>query len=377
MLVKHVDEVAAAVGAGDLAVAEHVAHGDELFLEDLDALAAVGLGAVVAVAEVEQVDVPLVGAVVGVEKLLAGLERAADLRAAVLAQVVEGVLVHLLGADVVDDVTALDPLVIFAEPGVDPEALQAHQLLLLLAHRSGDVHHEDDDRVALGALDLLPAPVPDVLLLRDDDGVFRVVIPNHDLPLEGLLERPLEVAERVGADLADAAVLVALGRDPVLALGLDPGELQLLGQDLGQLVQRQVHLHQVLALLGAALGAALALADDVALLAVPGADAGGVVAVPEMRQLDPPDRDADQVLALLADQLPLGEELAEVLPDPALHDLPEPLMIFFDLEDHETARLECAPTEFAPPRAAKRSEFRNRKSGKPGRRVPEPLTSPP
>src|SRR5436309_9965370 len=69
MLVEHVDEVAGAVGAGDLAVAEHVAHGQELLLEEHDAVAAVGFGAGVAVAEVEQVDVPLVGAVVGVEQL--------------------------------------------------------------------------------------------------------------------------------------------------------------------------------------------------------------------------------------------------------------------------------------------------------------------
>ena len=45
-------------------VAEHVAAGKKLLLEQLDAFAAVGFAAVVAVAEVEQVDVPLVGAVV-------------------------------------------------------------------------------------------------------------------------------------------------------------------------------------------------------------------------------------------------------------------------------------------------------------------------
>src|SRR6266478_2054199 len=71
VFVEDVDEVPGAVGAGDLAVAEHVAGGEELLLEELDAVAAVGLGAVVAVGEVEEVDVPLVGAVVGVEQLLA------------------------------------------------------------------------------------------------------------------------------------------------------------------------------------------------------------------------------------------------------------------------------------------------------------------
>jgi hypothetical protein len=66
----------------------------------------------------------------------------------------------------------------------------------------------------------------------------------------------------------------------------------------------------VLALLGAALAlslARLALADDVALLAVARADAAGVVAVAEVRQVDPAYSDRDEVIALLADQIPLGE----------------------------------------------------------------------
>ena len=82
----------------------------------------------------------------------------------------------------------------------------------------------------------------------------------------------------------------------------------------------------------------LALADDVAFLAVARADALRVVAVAEVRQLDAADGDADQVLAFLADQLALGEELAQVLPDPSLDDLAEALVIFFDLEDHVVAR---------------------------------------
>jgi len=39
VFVQHVDEVAGAVGAGDLAVAEHVAHGQELLFQQLHALA--------------------------------------------------------------------------------------------------------------------------------------------------------------------------------------------------------------------------------------------------------------------------------------------------------------------------------------------------
>src|SRR5688500_7628849 len=280
----------------------------------------------------EQVDVPLVRRVVRVEQALGAAECAADLRAAIFPQVVERVLVDLLRADVVDDVAAFDALVVLAQPGVDPEAFEPHEFLLLFAHRAGDVHHEDDDRVALRALHFLPAAVTDVLLLRDDDGVVRVVIAGHDLPAQGFLEAALEVPKRIGADRADAAVLVPDRRDAVLALGLNAREFQLLRQNLGQLIEREIDLHDVRAGLGAALGftlAGLALADDVALFPVARADAGGVVAVAEVRQLDPAHGDADQVLAFLADQLTFGEELAQVLPNPAFHDLPEALVIFF------------------------------------------------
>ena len=61
MFVQDVDEIAAAVGAGDLAVAEHVGDGKQLILEDFDAVAAVGLGGVVTIGKMEQVDVPFIG----------------------------------------------------------------------------------------------------------------------------------------------------------------------------------------------------------------------------------------------------------------------------------------------------------------------------
>jgi hypothetical protein len=74
-----------------------------------------------------------------------------------------------------------------------------------------------------------------------------------------------------------------------------------------------------------------------AFLAVAGADAAGVVAVAEVRELDAADGDADEVLPLLADQLPLGEELPQVVTDATLDDLAEALVVFFDLEDHGRA----------------------------------------
>ena len=60
MLVKHVDEVTGTIRRRDLAVAEHIADRQQLFLQELDAIAAVGFAAVVAVAEMEEIDVPFI-----------------------------------------------------------------------------------------------------------------------------------------------------------------------------------------------------------------------------------------------------------------------------------------------------------------------------
>ncbi len=107
---------------------------------------------------------------------------------------------------------------------------------MLLSHGSRDVHHEDDDRVGLGIFDFLPTAVADVLTLRDDDRVVRVIIADHDLAFERFLERSLEMAERFRPDAPDAAVFIANGRDAVLPLGFDARELQFLGQNLRQFV---------------------------------------------------------------------------------------------------------------------------------------------
>ena len=64
VLLQVLDELAGAVGALHLAVGEHVALGQELGLEELDAGERVVHRPVVAVGEVEGVDVPLRGRVV-------------------------------------------------------------------------------------------------------------------------------------------------------------------------------------------------------------------------------------------------------------------------------------------------------------------------
>src|SRR6185503_9976280 len=71
-------------------------------------------------------------------------------------------------------------------------------------------------------------------------------------------------------------------------------------------------------------GLALALADA----------AGAFLAVAELRQVDLRQGDADEVFPLLADQLAPADVLAEVRLHLAPDDLPEALVIAFDLLPH-------------------------------------------
>ena len=54
-----------------------------------------------------------------------------------------------------------------------------------------------------------------------DARIARVVFAGRDHALERSLVRSLEMAERLGADLTDAAVFVLAGEDVLLAAGLN------------------------------------------------------------------------------------------------------------------------------------------------------------
>ena len=333
LVVEDVDEVAGAVGAGDLAVAEEVDLGEEGVEEEAAAVAGVGFGAVVAVGEVEEVDGPLVGGVVSFEELAGGFEGGGDFGAAVFAEVVEGLLVDFAGGDVVDDVAGFDAFVVSAEPGVDPERLDANQFLLLIAHGARDIHHVDDDGVGLRREHFLPRAESFVVFDRHDHGVGRVVEAEHDLAFEGFAVGAFEVFEGFGPDTADAGVFVADGGDLLAALGLDAREAQLFAEDIRKFFEGDIDLHDVLPGLFAAVavaGAGLALSDDLAFFAVAGADAGGVVAVAEGGDFDAVDGDGDEVFALFADEFAAGDELAEVGADAAFDDLAEALVVLVD-----------------------------------------------
>src|SRR5262249_36621913 len=62
--------------------------------------------------------------------------------------------------------------------------------------------------------------------------------------------------------------------------------------------------------------------------------AGALLAVAELRQLDLRQRNADQILALLADHLAAADVLAQVALDLAADELAEPLVVLVDLLSH-------------------------------------------
>src|SRR5262249_43231994 len=201
----------------------------------------------------------------------------------------------------------------------------------------GYVHHVDDDRHALRLVHFLPAAVLLVLADRHDDRRLGVVDARGNLPLQGPLERPLEVPQRLGAALADARVAVARRDDVLLAARLDARQGQLFAEDGGQFLHCQFDFEDVAAGLvaGAALAVALRRAQRRAGVALAHAHpAGTLLAVAELRDVDLWQGNADQVLALLADHLAAADVLAQVRLNLAAHDLAEALVVAFDLLTH-------------------------------------------
>ena len=101
--------------------------------------------------------------------------------------------------------------------------------------------------LATGSASVFQRAVALVVGDRDDDGLVRRVRAHRDLALERLAVRAPEVAERLGADAADAGVAILRVDDLALALVLDVGQLELLAEDRGELVERDVDLEHVLA----------------------------------------------------------------------------------------------------------------------------------
>src|SRR5205085_2035185 len=113
----------------------------------------------------------------------------------------------------------------------------------------------------------------------------------------------------------------------LLAARLDVGQLELLAEDLRELGELDVDLEEVLARSVArarALAGLAVAADRLADLAVSLADAALLLrAVLEAGELDLREGDRDEVLALLPEELSLGDVLAQLLLDLPAHDLHE------------------------------------------------------
>ena len=104
------------------------------------------LAPVVAVGEMEHVDVPVGLGMLVVDDLVGQVVGRADPGAAAFAGVIERVLVDLASDRVVDDVASGHAVVLALEPGVDPERLGPDDLFLVVGHRARDVHQVKDDR---------------------------------------------------------------------------------------------------------------------------------------------------------------------------------------------------------------------------------------
>src|SRR5690606_25035887 len=263
-------------------------------------------------------------------------------RAARLAGMKEGLPVDLAGHRVVGDVAADEALVVVAKPGVEPEGFDADDLLLLVSHRAGDVQDVDDDRIRLPPRGDLPGAVAPILPVLDDHRISRVVGAGDDLPLERLAEGAAKVAQRLGSGGVDAHVARLLGDDAVVSLGLDARKLQLLPEDLGQLVEADVDLEEVMAGGVAGLALAIALCRTVAGRSEDGADLALALAhaalllwpVAEAGDFDGRHGNGDEVLPPLADHLPFLDEPAQVLLDAPPDDRLEARVVLVDLERH-------------------------------------------
>ena len=149
------------------------------------------------------------------------------------------------------------------------------------------------------------------------------------------------MAQRLGTDFRHLRVTIPFGFQLRTSLRLDSRQLQLFGQDLGELVHRQIDFQDVAArriscLPGAVFvniawrqrsaGFALALSHA---SHIPAAEA-------EVRHFDLRDRNADKIFPLFPDQLALRDVLLQVLLDLSPDNLPEPEVILFDIENHNS-----------------------------------------
>ena len=147
------------------------------------------------------------------------------------------------------------------------------------------------------------------------------------------------MAQRFRSALSDSHVAIALGTDAIDSLRSDSRQLQFFSEYLGQFGQRNVHLQDMGTRLGPPRANTVTFPYLVALFALALADAVlGVGAIAKLRCVNAVDRDADEVLALLANQLPACQEMSQFLANLSLNDLTESLVVLFNLQNHTRNR---------------------------------------
>src|SRR5690349_4865310 len=123
----------------NLAVAEDIADAHQL-LDQLDATLVIP-GQIIAIGEVEGIDIPIVGIVALANDLERQLIGGGYLRATTLAMSEELLLSHLLSFGMVADEDDMHVVVFGPQEAHHPEVEAARDILLELAHRAAYVHH--------------------------------------------------------------------------------------------------------------------------------------------------------------------------------------------------------------------------------------------
>ena len=237
-----------------------------------------------------------------------------------------------------DDIAGLNALVIVSQPGIDPERLNAHNLLLLFPHGPRHVHHVND--YSIGLLGHLGFETAISLIIPGDHDsrVFGVVHSRRDLALEGLPIAAFEVTQRFGSDLGDTSGLMFDYLQRRRALWLDLREVKLFAKDLRQLINGNLSFQRVLSLLvtSLALPPAFAFADGIAFFTIALPNSALTVAAEfKARNLDLRHRDGNGLVALLTQNLTLRDILAQVLANRPLDDLAKPgVVLLYVLNGH-------------------------------------------
>ena len=195
-------------------------------LDQLDAFFIVA-GQVVAVGDMERVDVVAVGAVFFVDHVEREVVRAGADRPAAFALGEELVLGDDFRFRVVRDELDVDVLVLGAQEAGHPEEERAGDVFFKLAHRTGRIHHRQHDGLRMRLLNLLPRLVAQVV-----GGDLQAGLAAERIALDRFDQRALLV-DVVGQPFFANVVKTDVGRGhPIVLLALQVRQFEVFEQQL-------------------------------------------------------------------------------------------------------------------------------------------------